>query len=70
MGESFERLGVAASGHGCFEKIFDRHKKDAEVYIDDTDNYIRVDNAGHDRFSAYHFNYDHVHPFGVWLMED
>ena len=68
-GENFSRPGVVASRHDCFEKIYDRHKRDAEVCIDDTDNYIRVDYAGHNRFSAYNFNYDYVHPFGLWKID-
>lgn len=68
-GGNFSRPGVVASRHDCFEKIYDRHKRDAEVCIDDTDNYIRVDYAGHNRFSAYNFNYDYVHPFGLWKID-
>lgn len=69
MGEGFDRPGVVASGHDSFEIIYDRHKKDTEVCIDGFDNRIRVDFTGHDNDPSYNFNYDQVHPFGLWKID-
>ena len=65
MGEGFDCPGVVASDHDCFEKIYDRHKKDMEIYMDDTDNCIRTDCISKDGLP----DYDHISPFGLWKVD-
>lgn len=64
MGEGFERPGVVSSCHDCFEKIYRRHEKDAEICIDDTDNCIRIDFPEKDG----RLTYDHIAPFTLWKV--
>lgn len=65
MGERFNCPGVVSTDHDCFEKIYDRHKKDTEIYIDDSDNCIRIDYIGKDG----RLYYDHVDPFDLWKID-
>lgn len=65
MGEGFNCPGVVSTDHDCFEKIYDRHKKDIEIYIDDSDNCIRIDYIGKDG----RLYCDHVDPFGLWKID-
>lgn len=65
MGEDFDRPRVVSSDHDCFEKIYDRHKNDTEICIDDTDNCIRTDCIKKDGRLAY----DHTDPFGLWKVD-
>lgn len=65
MGEGFDCPRVVASDHDCFEKMYERHKKDIEICMDDTDNCIRTDWIGRDGRP----DYDHISPFGLWKVD-
>lgn len=65
MGKYFEYPGVVCTDHDCLEKIYDRHKTDTEIVIDDSDNCIMVDCIGEDG----RLYYDHADPFVLWKID-